>query len=305
MTRQPLCNRFCAFGNNTMSVATRHSRGNSRQGYILLVTLVLLGLAATAAVMISRAAIERIQVVTEAEAELQCRWGKLSCQAFLLPHAEVMLHSAEIRLKQPVASLPCHLTLGDQVIDLLVSDESAKANAGVLIQRQGHDQAALTVRRLSLGNPDIAGTVHLRSELGGPPRCFGDLFDAASPQMLMKRDLGPPPAELLTCWGDGLLNIHRASKAAMDEILVGTLSTSQIDRLIALQKTEPNISLASALKELQLTEKDEAKADQLLSNASNCYSLWIDCRTARRSFWSLAIADLSNSLAAKVICFQW
>jgi hypothetical protein len=276
-----------------------------RHGYVLLLTLVLLALAALAMTAVSRAAIARVQAAAEAQSDLQRRWGALSCSAALLPKTEEILHSEELRSKAATASWRCQLRLGDEDFNLIFADESAKASIAALIQRQGREQAELTVRRLSLAS-NAAGTVHFRSRDGQtPPQCFGDVFENASPLELCNCPMDPSPADLLTCWGDGSLNIHRASETVLREGCTGILNLTQIHALIQLQKSNPNIDLDSALNQLQLSAAKRVMARWALTDNSSCHSLWIDCRTARRGYWSLDIADQSTYSMPRLWHFEW
>jgi Tfp pilus assembly protein PilX len=276
-----------------------------RRGFVLLVTLVLLTLAALAAVAVSRAALARGMAAREAQIQLQRRWGTLSCQAALLPRTDAILRQNEARLQQPQVGCQTSLILGDQTFDLVFMDESAKASATELIQRQGKIQAEETIRRLSVNSP-AAGNIHLRWGPGREgPESFGEIFDNANSDSLCNRTLGPAPADVLTCWGDGRMNIHRGSEVLMREVLSGALDLIQIHRIAELQKTKPPVSLAKVLDQLQLTQQKRALAEKLLADSSNCFSLWTTCHTARRTYCDLAVVDYSRIKVGQVRCFAW
>jgi len=297
-----------------MNAATDKSRlcqthfGKARhpRGFVLLVTLVLLTLAALAMLAICRAAILRVQAASEAQADLQHRWGCLSCRAVLLPQCSDILRRAEAQSSQPMAVLRRTLVLGNQTFNLTFSDESAKADVALLIRRQGKDQAELTIRRLSLGSPLAAGNVHLRIPPNAPaPDCFGDVFDGATPNVLFDHEVGPSPQETLTCWSGGRVNIHRASEAVFREVCAGTLDLTQIHLLAELQESQPTIAVADALEQLQLTAKQRRDAGQILTDSSTCSSVWIECRTPRRSYWMLAVARQAQGAAPISRSFEW
>ncbi len=151
-------------------------------------TLVLLMIAALAMVAISRASILKAQAAGEAEADLQRNWGTLSCQVTLLPKAEALLHAREVQTGQPVSSLRTAIDMGGQRFHLIFSDESAKANVGTILRQQGKEEAELTIRRLSLASPDLAGNVYFRwqPDANNPPqpRSFGDVFENSKPAQL-------------------------------------------------------------------------------------------------------------------------
>jgi len=281
-------------------------KARRQKGFVLLVTLVLLTLAALAMVTICRAAILRVQAASEAQTDLQRRWGSLSCRAALLPQCADILQRAEAQSSRPIAVLQRALILGNQTFHLTFSDESAKADVGLLIRRQGKDQAELTIRRLSLGSPLAAGNVDLRIPSNAPaPDCFGDVFDGATPKVLFDHEVGPSPQEALTCWSGGRVNIHRASEAVLREVCAGTLNLTQIHLLTEFQESQPTIAVADALKQLQLTASQRRDAEEILTDCTTCSSLWIECRTPRRSYWVLTVARQKQGSAPLTRCFEW
>jgi hypothetical protein len=262
-----------------------------RNGFVLLLTLVLLTLAALATVSMSRACMMRAQAVTEQQLQLQQRWGVITCRAVLLPQAQALLASAGKEARHPVAVCQRSLRLGDLKFDLLFQDESAKASVSTLIRRQGREQAELTIRRLCLASPSAAGSVHLRWESNRPgPDSFGEVFENSSQPSLFDGSFGTPPVQVITCWGDGRLNIHNAGEDVLREFCAGALDMNQVHALVLLQNSEPGISLEDALSKVQVSRQNGLMAEQLLTDSSNCSSLWINCQTARRNYWSLAVA---------------
>ncbi len=274
-------------------------------GYVLLVTLVLLSLTALAAAAVSRAALARAQAADEAQADFQRRWGTLTCRAILLPKAETLIHAAEVKLKLPVVSWRGHLALGGQDFELVFSDESAKAHVGTLIARQSQNQAALAVRRLALSNPTLAGKVHLRWAANSSPQSFGEVFESFAPRELLHGDREAAPSDVLTCWGDGRLNIHRVSQDVLQEICGTILNLSQIEQLLALRQAQPNLGLIDALNKLRLNSTSRSQAETALTDTSNCHSLWIICHGQRRSFWNFSVLDESQAIGGEMHSYEW
>jgi hypothetical protein len=234
--------------------------------------------------------------------DLQRRWGTLTCRAILLPQAGALLNRACEETGQRIAVWRQSLSLGDQTFDLIFQDETAKANVSLLMQHHGRDEAELAVRRLCLSSPTAAGKVHLRAVAGRTgPQSFGDVFDGVTPSALMDGEFGSPPTQTITCWGDGRLNIHCASEEVMREVCADALDLTQIHLLVGLQQTEPKISLGDALNRLQIDRRKQYAAQQLLTDSSNCWSLWIGCRTQRRCDWTFTV-DAPNQ---PVHVFEW
>jgi hypothetical protein len=294
-----------------MRVPNSHSRPSPprfsrHRGFVLLLSLVLLTLAAIAAVTVCRAALARGMAAREAQTDLQRHWGTLSCQCSLLPESEQFIFRRERQLREPVTCWQTSLNLGDESFEMLFMDESAKVNLEALIQRQGLDQARETIRRLC-GTSPVVAAVDLRweGESNNAPRSFGDVFTAVDPAALCAISRSDAPAGLLTCWGDGRVNIHRAPEVVLKEATLGILNLSQIEQLIHIQEIQPPVTVDSALRAMQMDQKQQDEAAHLLADGSNCYSLWTRCQTARRSYWTLGVIDYSRSQGGDVRTFDW
>jgi hypothetical protein len=282
-----------------MTVARRQFHATAAQGgFVLLVTLVLLMIAALAMVAICRAAILRTQAADESEAQLQRHWGSLSCQTALLPKAEILLQRLEEQSRQSVSNLRQVIQLGNQRFDLILADESAKANVATIMNQQGKDQAELSIRQLCLSSPDLAGNVHLRWEPDpkNPPHpdSFGDVFENSNPASLCDDSQGAAAAQILTCWGDGRTNIRRASEDVLKQVCQGILNLSQIHEIVELRTSDPQITLAQCFKRMQLNDQTQSAAMAVLTDTPTCYSLWINCHSSRRSDWSLLVGERQN-----------
>src|SRR5437763_1563779 len=131
-----------------MNDSTRPSRFTSqrRRGYVLVVTLGLLVLAASLMVGVSRAAFRRVVEARLAQDELQRRWGVSSCRAAVLPYAEQILITQESQRRRAVPIYRTRVELGSQTFELVLSDEQAKANVNALLGEAGASRAENRIR---------------------------------------------------------------------------------------------------------------------------------------------------------------
>lgn len=121
----------------------------AQRGYVLVLTLVLLALAAVAMLSIVMHSMQAgLQSATAAD-ELQRRWGTLSCQSVVVKQAVKIIEAEEKRVEHPVASVTRSIQLGRQRFDLIVSDEQAKANLTWLYDRNPLQDVERTVAQLS------------------------------------------------------------------------------------------------------------------------------------------------------------
>src|SRR5215203_6677879 len=104
-----------------------------RRGYILLTTLALLVLSSTLLVTLARSSIQRSLEARQSTEDLQRRWGQISCQRALLPHAENILINQEKLHRRPFPIYRASVQLGMQQFDLVLADEQSKANVNAVL----------------------------------------------------------------------------------------------------------------------------------------------------------------------------
>ena len=284
-------------------------------------TLAVLVLAAAALASTGRLAVRHASRAREAERELQRRAGIASCRAAVLPRAEQILQTREVRRTSPLVQHRAALRLGEFTFDLIVSDEQAKANVNALLETAPANVVANRVRQ-ALAGAGLLGAVVLRPVVQDDRLTvsgFGQLFDDIDPQTLLASRGGTPaPSELLTCWGDGAINVRRASEASLRLRLSPPWTTLDVSRLIEGRR-EMFDATKPALKHSDSTSP--ATRDPLarllqtaqvrtgpggLTLRSSCHSLWIITRDGRRQWYDLAVEDASDDRAdPRVITFSW
>ena len=309
----------------------RQRRTYRRRGYVLLIVLMVLAIAGAVLAGVCRMSLERALFAERAQADLQRRWGVLTCRTVLLPKAEAALsssgsHASEVR---------GNLHLGGQAFSLVFGDEQAKANVNMLYRDGGlagsesrvREIAALSnvraeLRPLSDG-PDAstparkppssaaAGDVADAAELPRLFEAFGQVFvDARPPDLVETRGSAPAVTAALTCWGDGSLNFYRASPEAIRAVCAACLTSAEIGRLLDLRKKNPAADSSDLLDQLKLSEKARAAIDDLLVDDSSCRSLWIISRTTERNWYDLAVSDgsagdSSPTQSVQPLLFSW
>src|SRR5439155_4912218 len=121
----------------------------------------LLVLAASVMVTIGRATMRHAAVAREAQETLQIRWGAASCRKALLPYVEQVLARAEAERKSAIPVIRANVELGGRRFDLLLSDESAKANVNVELDGASVATAENRLRQ-ALSGTGLIGAVKLR-----------------------------------------------------------------------------------------------------------------------------------------------
>ena len=268
---------------------------------LLVIALAGVIMAATA----RRSCLEAVAANTALE-DLRRRWGALSLQRALADRCEEMILAAEaageIRIEGPVTRVEHRLKLAGMDWRLVVADEQAKANVNAIHLRQGDAgvRAALT----QLLGADLAGSaVALRPTPATDPRrkqtrpygSLGQVFDGDwAGGLLRPPDSRPAGIDRITCWGDGRINLRRACPEALRAATVGALDETQVGKLLAMREDIPGLSLSEALDRLELTRRQRAAAEAVLTGRSGCHSLWIVGRTSQRQWRRLVVVEASS-----------
>lgn len=318
----------------------RSPRGQSRRGYVLVVTLGLLVLAASLMVAVGRGAMRHASEARLTADELQHRWGVISCRSAILPYSESILLTSEVAKKAATPSYHESIQLGLERFEINVADELAKANVNQLLDHTDRPTAETRLRQ-GLSGSGSSVNVHLRpsgTPLTGPTSApstapatqpahgelalwisgFGQIFDDASPERMLEMQGGVRVADLLTCWGGGRINIRRISPEALRLIAGGTLTAIDQSRLLQMRdlllqgKPLPTPRGAKVAPDpisrlIQAAGVDTKALDKLpqLTTQSTCHSLWIVSRDSRRVHFNFFILDQTDEDHPRSAAFVW
>ena len=267
----------------------------SRKGYVLLLVLVTLILASSAlSQMAGRSLRAQVESLDAAQA-LQAKWGRISCEQFVLPRAarvfeafdrssgqaqadgNLRASAARTSLPDDRASLSQSVALGGMRFELLLADESAKADlnrvlvAGQISAVEGVLQdlvpvsAYRSVRVSEDSNARLAG--------------WGNVFDMTRFYQLHEDDRALIAAtKRVTLWGNGKLNIHRASLEAISAICSLVVPAGRADRIIETIGESPVTEVAIVLERAVKNKQEKDRLLELLGDASSTFSLWINAQ---------------------------
>jgi hypothetical protein len=328
----------CGFG--------RAHDGNRRRGYVLVVTLGLLVLATTLLVAVGRVAMQHSLAAHLAADELQRKWGSESCRVAVLPFAEQILVNAEARRGTPVPVYRASIQLGGETFHLILSDEQAKASVNAIYDNSDRSTTEERIRE-SLSGSGLGNAIRLypaqSTDLPPPTQPasqpsdtdraavrqyvsgFGQIFERIGPDRLIQGGAASP-IERLTCWGNGAINVMRASESSLRLALSPQLTKIEIGRLIDARNAElhpetthllapismpgqtpANTSKLDAasrlLAEAQVRVKDRASLD--LGVGSMCHSLWIVVEDGHRTWYELLVHDESDAAHQHVDSYVW
>ena len=276
--------------------------------------------------------------------ELQRKWGTQSCRVAILPFAEQILVNAEARRGTPVPVYRASIRLGNETFHLILSDEQAKASVNAIYDNTDRSTSEERIRE-SLSGSGLGNAIRLHPAqlIDLPPPTqpasqpsdrpavrqyvsgFGQVFERIGADRLIQGGAASP-IERLTCWGNGAINIMRASELSLRLALSPQLTRIEIGRLIDARNAElhpetthllapitlpgqtpsnlSNLDPASRLlAEAQVHVKDRASLD--LAVRSRCHSLWVVVEDGHRTWYELLVHDESDAAHQHIDSFVW
>lgn len=293
-----------------------------QRGYVLLLTLLVLMLAATAMAAVARRSFNRALLAQRTGEALQRRWGVLSCQRTLLPNVEGILSGAERATARTLVGVRRTVTLGGQEFELVLSDEQAKLNANALLRQRGRTEAERVLHEV-LRASGSRTRVRLSGDrrrsapapLGGlviddpddrPLQSLSQMFPAASPAALLGGPATGSATTDVTCWGSGELNYRRASATALRQFCAPAVDAIEMRKLLSMREKSPDVRASDALDRLQLDDDVRDSLDLRLVEGSSCHSLWIVARTRQRAWYHLFVLDRSvPEHLPRTVSFVW
>lgn len=262
-------------------------------GFVLLWTLALLALAAVMLLELTHQSVRWATQAVDAQDALQRKWALSSCRRLLLENADEILCRQNAQTPEPPSwTLRVRQSLGGQELDVLIADEQCKVNVNALAHLEKHNlnRAIRNLLGTSSSFP-LAPGLSTNALDSAPMRCWPELF----PETPMAELVGDYSGmEKLTLWGNGRLNLRRASDQSVQTLLDTLLSRTEISRILQARSQSPDATLQEWLKSAELSGEVEKKVLQQVTDTSLCHSLLISIRCEPRVRFEQVILDRDN-----------
>lgn len=283
-------------------------RPNAR-GFVLLMTLLLLALAAVVLLGITRRSLEHATLANLAQQNFQRDWGRRSIEGATLHRAAAILD--HVAKTEPEVAIIPRLTgeihLGNWQFAYALSDEQAKLNLNVWLL----DQRSALVNHLvaaAVNEADIETTVRVRPQkpsraeedhviAGRPIGSFAQVLSPASAHAVLGLpqrggiQWRPGVADKLTLWGDGRLALRRANSATVRAVLAPSINDQLIQNLLDAREQNPDAPFETVLARIQLTDGQRELFETRLTLNSRVFSLAIHATTGSRQRTTLRVIE--------------
>jgi len=285
------------------------------RAFVLLWTLALLALAAVVLTGLTRRSAHKAVEAIQAQDELQFRWTMATTRKLMLARAESLLQQAERQRHQPIAAIWLDGALGDAQLEIRVADEQAKLNVNALYDAIGPEQTASQLRQM-IKDPTAQVLVELHPDPrlsvqhheASPPatapttapslqprfRCWSQVVAPDDPAILFQRT-GHSVTDEFTCWGNGKLNLQRASDAALSAALKPQLSPAGVQTVLRARQQKQSESTDHPIAAASLSQQDRQALSAATTSTSSCFSVVIHARMGQRNCYELAIREIDNS----------
>jgi hypothetical protein len=278
---------------------------------VLLVVLAASVFAVTVLSSLAKVSLRRVVEARDAELALRQRWGALSLERALLSEAPTIFEQREKIWEEsnpgqppPPPRIRDAITISGVTFDVMIGDEDAKLNLNSLYHRAGMaevNQALAEVLppagRLALALWPAVEPMQLRRQQVGRPapesndeekrpqvpmafRSWGEVFDLTQLSAALQSDAALPNATIhITCWGNGPLNIRRASDQTVLAVLGSVIQDGGAQRLLQAYRGSPAPDIELLLVSQVRSERQRSQLRRQLSEISTNFSLWIDAST--------------------------
>jgi len=235
------------------SISTR----SRKRGFVLILTLAMILLAVMLTARTANRSLSRTLQSLDAESQLRQRWETLSLQRALFLHAGMTFHKVDDQYAAMPLWVDGRFHLAGRTYRVRLSDESSKLNLNTLRQVLAPEQSQQTLS-------DLVSGWSSRSAIPRRLESWGQLFGNRPPVEIINATTS------ITCWGDGRLNIERASSDSIRQLLEPIIGSSEVAALQRLQQ-ERNLQPLRQHRALAVP----TIAQHLVTDTSHCYSLWI------------------------------
>ncbi|QQE11328.1 hypothetical protein JD969_03700 [Planctomycetota bacterium] len=296
----------------------------NRRGFVLVLVLVLLTIAGVSLSMIARRSHAQTMKVVETEDVLQRKWLERSCEKYVLQQAAVILDrnllvsdeveseeeaNQRLDVMQPIASQHMVIDLKKRQLQIVLSNEDAKANVNTLLSLYPREKVQKWLRDVMSDDRHMMTKIKLRlpREYRGlrheeedqseqdssettnqlqPVRSYEQMYDGFKPELLLER-------QWLTCWSDGLLDYRTASKQALSVMLEHELGMNRIEKLVSLREEEPELELSRVLTQLDVNRSQREYIGKVMTDRStSCYGMMLGISDRRRQYVTWTVSKL-------------
>jgi uncharacterized protein YbdZ (MbtH family) len=273
-------------------------------------TLALIAISSIALAGMARHSMNRALEANREEKRLQLKWLRATATDSIVSSAAAALpivpaqagevSTASLKSTRTQMNLPSGWSLS-----VTVSDESAKANLQTLLRfrEPGKALAGELLRSHALLTQFLGSASE--STKSRAIRNWGDVFEYPAGQSSVDtaRSIRNATKEI-TCWGDGRINLERASSDLVQSVCQLVASDEVAREFVARLRAHGAKDLNKLTTGLEVNEGELQALRNIVSNQSRCYSLWLEINLQEQTWTTLHVLDKTAGDGGNLV-FRW
>ena len=294
-----------------MSIESRRSK-SSRRGIVLLMTVAMIALASAALTRLANDSLSLVARGTVAQRELQRRWTHASCRLTILNRAQDLFRQREAVIISQGAGWPrqadmqLSFAIAHESLSIILSDEQARANVNML-NRKNEQRLYTELARVAAGSAVPLRFSPAPTDNSPTPAfsSWGQIIDfrAVSESQSIADTLSGIKSNF-TCWGDGRINICRASDDVVRLALFDMLSAIEIEKLLEARRGHSG-TLNELVTSLDIHRQKQIRLQQAVVEDSNCFSMTITQQRMGRETTTIVVNGSKPRAISPPIMFRW
>lgn len=288
-----------------------------RKGFVLVMVLILLTVAAISLSGLARRSLRLAADAADAQDRFERKWQVLTLQRALLANAQGMLADQTRQLQGDADTWPRaavtegELTVGNTRYQFVLSDEEAKVNVNQLLRLDPDQFLPVVMRLLQSTNanaliPTVPPAISGRTRSVTALESWGQVFASrnSGPSGVSADELREA-TRLLTCWGRGRLNVTTATDEAIMALSSLVASDRAVSKLLQERRAGDLFNLDGLIQRLELKAEDRFGLRRVLSDRSGCYSLWLTVSDDDREWTRLVVSQSTRGQPSSLRTFSW
>lgn len=280
--------------------------------------LVLISVASLSLAGLARQSLRVAAEAGDAQHRFEREWSTLTLQRALLFEAEALLEQQTLKtqgdeLIWPLArQIAGHVQTGEWEYRFLLADEDAKVNLNRVLREDPNSFATVVMSLLQSSNQSSLVPMVPPAQAQSEKRNLAPLQSWG--QVFLSRTSGPQrsPAiaireatDEMTCWGNGRVNIRRASETAVRTICRLAVPPPTIEALLTERQSANLVGLDDLLARLELKASERFAFQRLLTDESHCFTLWLVVSDGKREWTQLIVSPSAHENSSTWQTFSW
>lgn len=285
---------------------------------MLVMVLVLIAIASLSMAGLARQSLRAAAEAADAQQRFERHWSTLTLQRALLADAESLLEQEALKTQGEQIVWPLirriegSFQIGQWTYEFVLADEDAKVNLNRVLREDPNSYQTVVMSLLQSSGqsslvpapPPLPGQPSERTLT--PFQSWGQVFVPRNggQRESLARGIQLATREM-TCWGSGRLNVRRASENSIRTLCRMAVTPPTIDKLLEERTSADLTGLEDLIGRLDLKAGERFAFQRLLTDESNCFTLWLTVSDGKREWTQLTVSPSARGNPSTWQSFRW